>query len=123
MGMIGDRRGDAYMNSMQPALTSCPWFPIIGNHESDDGDSYKHYEAMAFGEVAFQVCRLFKPKYEVLHSMFAAWTRRTQGRPQTPRRLGPPCRRTVNICCMDYPMSRGIQETVNPVHSTCMSSL
>eukprot|EP01052_Picozoa_sp_SAG31_P004964 SAG31_NODE_212_length_20157_cov_9.648868_9_plen_258_part_00 len=24
-----------------------------GNHESDDGDSYKHYQAMAFGEVAF----------------------------------------------------------------------
>ena len=37
--MIGDRRGDAYMNSMQPALATCPWFPIIGNHESDDGDS------------------------------------------------------------------------------------
>eukprot|EP00937_MAST-01D_sp_MAST-1D-sp2_P003571 g3571.t1 len=42
--------GDAYMNAFQPALTSCPWFPIIGNHEASDGDHYKHYEAIAYGE-------------------------------------------------------------------------
>ena len=30
LGMNNDRRGDAYMNAFQPALTSLPWFPIIG---------------------------------------------------------------------------------------------
>lgn len=39
------------MNAFQPALTSCPWFPIIGNHEASDGDHFKHYEAIAWGEV------------------------------------------------------------------------
>lgn len=33
LGMANDRRGDAYMNAWQPALTTLPWFPIIGNHE------------------------------------------------------------------------------------------
>eukprot|EP00035_Acanthoeca_spectabilis_P037052 m.43316 g.43316 ORF g.43316 m.43316 type:complete len:67 (+) comp8416_c0_seq2:983-1183(+) len=33
LGMDNDRRGDAYMNAFQPALTSLSWFPIIGNHE------------------------------------------------------------------------------------------
>lgn len=39
------------MNAFQRVLTSCPWFPIIGNHEASDGDHYKHYEAIAWGEV------------------------------------------------------------------------
>lgn len=26
-------RGDAYMNAFQPTIESCPWVPIIGNHE------------------------------------------------------------------------------------------
>eukprot|EP01046_Picozoa_sp_COSAG06_P043759 COSAG06_NODE_5784_length_3275_cov_5.074985_2_plen_198_part_00 len=26
------------MNAMQPLLAVCPWVPIIGNHESSDGD-------------------------------------------------------------------------------------
>lgn len=40
MGMVDDRRGDAYMNAFQPAIATCPWFPIIGNHEAADGDQY-----------------------------------------------------------------------------------
>ena len=44
------RRGDAYMNAFQPALATVPWFPIIGNHESSDGDHFKHYEAIAYSE-------------------------------------------------------------------------
>lgn len=63
LGMANDRRGDAYMNAFQPALTALPWFPIIGNHEwvyrnlqpgesrgHGDGDSGRHYEAIAWGE-------------------------------------------------------------------------
>jgi len=64
LGMNNDRRGDAYMNAFQHALTSLPWFPIIGNHEwifsrklspnqsrgHGDGDSGRHYEAIAWGE-------------------------------------------------------------------------
>jgi len=63
LGMANDRRGDAYMNAWQPALTTLPWFPIIGNHEwiyknlkpgesrgGGDGDSGRHYEAIAWGE-------------------------------------------------------------------------
>lgn len=50
IGFSHDRRGDAYMNAFQPTLTTCPWFPIIGNHEASDGDHYKHYEAIAYGE-------------------------------------------------------------------------
>ena len=33
LGEANDRRGDAYMNAFQPALTTLPWFPIVGNHE------------------------------------------------------------------------------------------
>ena len=51
IGFSNDRRGDAYMNAYQRTLTSCPWFPIIGNHESSDGDHFQHYEAIAWGEV------------------------------------------------------------------------
>merc|ERR1712232_179422 len=51
LGYSGDRRGDAYMNVFQPVLQSCPWLPIIGNHEADDGDHYKRYEQIAAGEM------------------------------------------------------------------------
>jgi hypothetical protein len=30
LGFTNDRRGDAYMNAWQGALTTVPWFPIIG---------------------------------------------------------------------------------------------
>jgi len=52
IGMTDDKRGDAYMNVFQPVLQSCPWFPIIGNHESSDGSphGYEHYEQIALGE-------------------------------------------------------------------------
>ena len=50
LGFSDDRRGDAYMNSLQPLLASCPWFPVIGNHEASDGDHFKHYEQIAQGE-------------------------------------------------------------------------
>ena len=29
LGYSGDRRGDAYMNALQPLLSSCPWLPIM----------------------------------------------------------------------------------------------
>lgn len=50
LGYSGDRRGDAYMNALQPLLASCPWYPIVGNHEADDGDEYNRYMAIAWGE-------------------------------------------------------------------------
>ena len=64
LGEANDRRGDAYMNAFQPALTTLPWFPIIGNHEwiykpglkpgqsrgNADGDKSRHYQAIAWGE-------------------------------------------------------------------------
>jgi hypothetical protein len=28
LGMEGDKRGDAYMNAFQPALSQIPWFPM-----------------------------------------------------------------------------------------------
>ncbi len=46
----GDRRGDAYMNVFMPVLSSCPWIPIIGNHEVNDGDHYERYINMTFGQ-------------------------------------------------------------------------
>lgn len=37
MGDDDDFRGDAYMNAFsQAALASCPWMPVIGNHESTE---------------------------------------------------------------------------------------
>merc|ERR1711920_1107418 len=51
LGFTDDRRGDAYMNVFQPVLRGCPWMPIIGNHEADDGDHYKRYEQIAEGEL------------------------------------------------------------------------
>ena len=38
LGYSGDRRGDAYMNALQPLLARCAWYPVIGNHEASDGD-------------------------------------------------------------------------------------
>ena len=51
LGLADDRRGDAYMNVFQPILSSCPWLPIIGNHESNDGDHFNRYLNMTWGEV------------------------------------------------------------------------
>ena len=51
LGYSGDRRGDAYMNAMQPLLSGCAWYPVIGNHEASDGDHYNHYMTIAWGEV------------------------------------------------------------------------
>jgi hypothetical protein len=35
MGDDDDARGDQYMNAYSAAaLASCPWMPVIGNHES-----------------------------------------------------------------------------------------
>ena len=50
IGFSQDRRGDAYMNAFQPALTTCPWFPIIGNHEGSDGDHTRRYLNLTWGE-------------------------------------------------------------------------
>ena len=50
LGGATDKRGDAYMNVYQPALSSCPWIPIIGNHEANDGDNFNRYLNMTFGE-------------------------------------------------------------------------
>lgn len=30
LGMENDRKGDAYMNALQPLFATCPWIPIIG---------------------------------------------------------------------------------------------
>ena len=35
-----DRKGDAYMNAMQQLTATCPWIPIVGNHESSDLPRY-----------------------------------------------------------------------------------
>lgn len=54
MGNGDDRRGDAYMNTFQAALATCPWIPVIGNHEGNDGDGTERFLNMTFGEAAFQ---------------------------------------------------------------------
>jgi len=53
MGNGGDKRGDAYMNSFQPAIATCPWIPVIGNHETNDGDHTERYLNMTFGESGY----------------------------------------------------------------------
>ena len=35
------------MNAFQPTLATCPWLPIVGNHEGNDGDTGG---AAAFGD-------------------------------------------------------------------------
>merc|ERR1711871_1375364 len=54
MGNGGDRRGDAYMNAFQPAIAGCPWIPVIGNHETNDGDNTERFLNMTFGEAGYQ---------------------------------------------------------------------
>jgi len=44
-----NRRGDAYMNIFQPLLQSCPWMPIIGNHEYFGTDDGARFQKMADG--------------------------------------------------------------------------
>jgi|EP01049_Picozoa_sp_SAG25_P010239 hypothetical protein len=39
------------MNAMQPLLSVCPWIPVIGNHESSDGDQSFRYLNQTFGMV------------------------------------------------------------------------
>ena len=51
LGHANDKRGDAYMNVYQPTLATCPWLPIIGNHEANDGDNFNRYLNMTWGEV------------------------------------------------------------------------
>jgi len=53
MGQGGDKRGDSYMNAFQRALTACPWIPVIGNHEGNDGDNTARFLNMTFGESGF----------------------------------------------------------------------
>jgi 3',5'-cyclic AMP phosphodiesterase CpdA len=48
--MGDDRRGDAYMNGVAIAAATCPWVPIMGNHESSDGDHYNRYLNQTWGE-------------------------------------------------------------------------
>jgi hypothetical protein len=50
LGQIDDHRGDAYMNGIAPATSTCPWVPVIGNHEAADGDHYNRYLNQTWGE-------------------------------------------------------------------------
>lgn len=50
LGGADDKRGDAYMSVFSPTLSSCPWVPVIGNHEASDGDHFKRYLNMTWGE-------------------------------------------------------------------------
>ena len=49
LGMDNDRRGDAYMNGIAPATATCPWVPVMGNHEASDGDHYNRYLNQTWG--------------------------------------------------------------------------
>lgn len=57
LSMGDDLHGDAYMQAFQPTLATCPWLPVIGNHESTSGaggdrvdvSSEEHYLNMTFG--------------------------------------------------------------------------
>jgi hypothetical protein len=40
MGNGNDYHGDAYMQAFQGALATCPWLPVIGNHESTLGSEH-----------------------------------------------------------------------------------
>jgi hypothetical protein len=46
-----NQRGDAYMNAFQPTLSSCPWMPILGNHEYNDADDSWRVVNQTWGEV------------------------------------------------------------------------
>ena len=54
LGGTDDRRGDAYMNAFGRTLGSCPWVPIVGNHEALDGDHYNRYRNQTWGELLGQ---------------------------------------------------------------------
>jgi len=54
MGQGGDKRGDAYMNAFSRATATCPWIPVIGNHEANDGDDMYRFMNMTFGEAGWQ---------------------------------------------------------------------
>jgi len=50
LGNSHSKRGDAYMNAFQATLSGCPWLPVIGNHEANDGDATNRYLNLTFGE-------------------------------------------------------------------------
>lgn len=51
MGNGHSKRGDAYLNAYsQNALSGCPWIPVIGNHEANDGDHSNRYLNLTYGE-------------------------------------------------------------------------
>lgn len=50
LGNAGDKRGDAYLNAYSHTLSGCPWIPVIGNHEANDGDHSFRYLNLTFGE-------------------------------------------------------------------------
>ena len=39
-----------FVSPAQPTLAHCPWLPVIGNHEGNDGDGQYRYLNMTFGE-------------------------------------------------------------------------
>jgi predicted phosphodiesterase len=47
LSMGDDLHGDAYMNAFQPVLASCPWLPVIGNHESTSGAGHDKVDESA----------------------------------------------------------------------------
>lgn len=47
LSMGNDLHGDAYMNAFEPVLSSCPWLPVIGNHESTSGNGHDRVDASA----------------------------------------------------------------------------
>ena len=38
-----EKRADGYMSAFQPILKSCPWLPIVGNHEYYSGEELSRY--------------------------------------------------------------------------------
>jgi hypothetical protein len=45
MGNGDDYHGDAYMQAFQGVLATCPWLPVIGNHESTQGNGGDRVDA------------------------------------------------------------------------------
>jgi hypothetical protein len=45
-----NKRGDAYMNAFQPTLSTCPWIPLLGNHEYNDADASWRFVNQTWGE-------------------------------------------------------------------------
>ncbi len=70
----GDRRGDAYMNAWQPTLSQCPWLPVIGNHESNDGDNFNRYLNMSWGETLGDIASLRSTATSVLGDLLTKAT-------------------------------------------------